>query len=77
MSRVVIHCCIDLDAIVHRGMARDMAGRVTLPTEPTRRATEAEIIAYAAILKARGFDAMPTCANHDDLGHCRGCPPPS
>jgi hypothetical protein len=67
----IMHCSIDLDAIVHRGMAHSMAGLVTLPTEPSRRATEAEIIAYAALLKARGFQVLPTCGNHDTRGYCK------
>jgi hypothetical protein len=74
MSRV-IHCCIDLDYIVHRGGWRHMVNNVRLPGA-TRNATADEVIAYAVMLKARGFDAMPTCANHDERGHCRGCAPP-
>jgi hypothetical protein len=67
----IIHCSIDLDAIVHRGMSRDLAGNITLPAEPSRRATEAEVIAYATLLKARGFEVLPTCSNYDTRGYCR------
>ncbi len=69
MTRV--HCCIDLDYIIHRGGARSMAGRVTL-AGCDRPATEAEVLAHAAILKARGFEVLPTCRDHDSRGHCLG-----
>jgi hypothetical protein len=71
-QRKVIHCGFDLDWIIHRNGAGQMAGHVRLPgTEGW--ADEAAIITYATMLKMRGMDAMPTCANHDAKGHCAGC----
>jgi len=80
MSARVIHCCIDIGWVLHRGGAREMAGHVRVPTaispKPAlaeRCSTEAEIMTWAAILQAKGFDAIPTCGNHDARGYCRGC----
>lgn len=68
---MIYHCCFDIDHLIHRGGARRMAGHVRLPGQ-SEWATEAEIITHATVLKAQGFDAMPTCSNHDRLGHCNG-----
>lgn len=73
MSGRVIHCCFDIDWVLRRGGAQELAGRVRLPQQEGERSTVAEIMAHAAILKARGFDAIPGCANHDAQGHCKGC----
>lgn len=70
MSKI-IHCCIDLDYILRRGGAKEMAGMVRLP-ESDGMATEADILTHATLLAMRGMDAMPTCANHDERGHCKG-----
>lgn len=67
----IFHASIDLDAIIHRGDAARMAGHVRLPGGEDW-ATEAEILAYATILKAKGFEAMPTCSCHDSRGNCTG-----
>jgi hypothetical protein len=68
----VFHCCFDLDYILHRGGAQEMArGGVRLPGAD-RLATASEIAAHAVVLKARGFEVMPTCAKHDKAGHCTG-----
>ena len=68
---MIFHCCFDLDSIIHRGEAGRMAGRVKL-AGADHWATEAELIAHATVLKAQGFDALPTCGKHDKLGHCAG-----
>lgn len=70
----IYHCCFDLDAIIRRGEAGRMAGRVKLAGTETW-ATEAELITHATILKARGFEVLPTCAEYDARGHCRGHAP--
>ena len=67
----IYHATFDLDAIIHRGEAARMAGHVRLPGA-TEWATEAEIIAHAAILKAKGFEVLPACNNHDTQGNCLG-----
>ena len=64
-------CSIDLDYIVHRGGAAQMAGHVRLPGAETW-ATEAEIATHAVILKASGLEVMPTCRNYDAKGYCTG-----
>ncbi len=67
----VYHCSFDLNAIIHRGEAARMAGHVRLP-DALDWATEAELIAYASILKAKGMEALPTCDKHDAEGNCLG-----
>lgn len=54
------HATFDLDSLIHRGEAARMAGHVRLPGA-AEWATEAEIIAHATILKAQGFEVLPTC----------------
>jgi hypothetical protein len=68
---VIYHCCFDLDSIIHRGEGSRMAGRVRL-AGADHWATEAELIAHATILKAQGFEVMPTCGKHDKAGNCLG-----
>ena len=65
-------CCIDLDWIIARGGAKHMAAGTRLADG--RRLTAAEWIARAAILKAKGLQALPTCDNHDSTGQCKGHP---
>ena len=65
------HATFDLDSLIHRGEAAKMAGYVRLPGQQ-EWATEAEIITHASILKAKGFDVLPTCDNHDAIGRCLG-----
>lgn len=60
-----------MDAIIHRGEAARMAGHVRLSGADSW-ATEVEIIAYATILKAKGFESLPTCDGHDTKGNCLG-----
>ena len=67
----IYHATFDLDALIHRGEAAKMAGYVRLPGQQ-EWATEAEIITHASILKAKGFDVLPTCDNHDAIGQCLG-----
>ena len=67
----VYHATFDLDALIHRGEAAKMAGHVRLPGEQ-EWATEAAIITHASILKAKGFEVLPTCNNHDATGTCLG-----
>lgn len=68
------HVTFDLNSLIHRGEAAQMAGHVRLPGA-TDWATEAEIIAHATILKAQGFEVLPTCNNHDANGNCLGHQP--
>jgi hypothetical protein len=65
------HVTFTLDALIHRGEAAKIAGYIRLPGA-TEWATEAEIIAHASILKAQGFEVLPTCNNHDSKGNCLG-----
>lgn len=65
------HATFDLDALIHRGEAAKMAGHIRFPGAEDW-ATEAEIIAHASILKAQGFEVLPTCDNHDATGQCLG-----
>lgn len=65
------HATFDLDALIHRGEAAKMAGYIRFPGAEDW-ATEAEIIAYAAILKAQGYEVLPTCDKHDATGQCLG-----
>lgn len=65
------HATFDLDSLIHRGEAAKMAGYVRFPGSETW-ATEAEIIAHASILKAKGFEVLPACDNHDSTGQCLG-----
>ena len=67
----IYHVCFSLDALIHRGEAALMAGYVKLPGAADW-ATEAEIIAHATILKAQGFEVLPSCADHDKKGYCPG-----
>lgn len=67
----IFHATFDLDALIHRGEARRMAGHVKLPGEASW-ASEAEIIAYATILKAKGYEVLPVCEGHDAKGNCQG-----
>lgn len=67
----IVHCCIDLDYIIHRGGAKTMVN--TVRHEGAFR-TEDWWIAYATILKAAGYEAMPTCTHYDRLGRCKGHP---
>jgi hypothetical protein len=65
------HCNFDLDYLLHRGGARQMAGHVRLPGAK-EWATEAEVLTHATLLKMRGMEVMPTCGNHDARGYCNG-----
>lgn len=65
------HAGFDLNGVIHRGDAAKMAGYVYFPGHEDP-ATEAEIIAHAAILRAQGYVILPACANHDRLGYCKG-----
>ncbi len=67
----IFHATFDLDAIIHRGEAARMAGHIRLPGAE-KWATEIELITYASILKAKGFEALPVCSNHDATGQCMG-----
>jgi hypothetical protein len=67
----IYHGTFDLDALIHRGEAKKMAGHIRLPGEQNW-ATEPEIIAYAAILKAKGFEVIPVCDHHNSKGECMG-----
>lgn len=67
----IFHATFDLDAIIHRGEAAKMAGHVRIAGAETW-ATEAELIAHASILKAKGYEVLPVCDNHDAAGQCRG-----
>lgn len=68
------HATFDLHALIYRGEAAKMAGHIRLP-DADNWATEAEIIAHAVILKAMGFEVLPTCDNHDATGKCLGHQP--
>lgn len=68
---MIYHCCFDLDYLIHRGGSAELAGHVRLPGASTW-ATEAEVMTHATLLKARGFEVMPTCGNYDHAGHCKG-----
>jgi hypothetical protein len=62
------HCCFDLGYVLKH--AREMAAAgVTMRGE---RMTEASLTAHAAILRARGFEVLPTCSEYDARGYCRG-----
>lgn len=65
------HATFDLDALIHRGEAARMAGHIRFAGVEDW-ATEAEIIAHASILKAQGFEVLPTCDNHNASGQCLG-----
>lgn len=65
------HATFELDAHIHLGEAARMAGYVRLPGAE-HWATEAEIVSYATILKAKGFEALPACKEHDAKGNCPG-----
>lgn len=36
--------------------------------------SSAEAKAHATICKARGYEVVPPCGNHDARGHCKGHP---
>ena len=67
----IYHATFDLDALIHRGEAARMAGHIRLAGAEDW-APEAEIIAHASILKAQGFEVLPTCDRHDASGQCLG-----
>lgn len=67
----IYHATFDLDAIIHRGEAARMAGCVRLPGAQNS-ASEAELVAFATILKAKGFESLPACSKHDAKGNCPG-----
>lgn len=70
-TRTTFHATFDLDALIHRGEAAKMAGHVRL-AGADHWATEAEIVAHATILKAKGLDVLPACDNTDAKGNCLG-----
>jgi hypothetical protein len=65
------HVTFDLDGLIHRGGAAELAGQVRLPGA-TAPATAEEIVAHATVLKAMGYKVLPSCALHDPQGFCRG-----
>lgn len=67
----IFHCAFDLDYIIHRRGAAEMAGHVRLPGAD-HWATEAELVTHATVLKAKGMESLPTCGHHNKLGHCLG-----
>lgn len=67
----IFHVTFNLNALIHKGEAAQMAGHVRFPGSETW-ATEAELIAHATILKAQGYEVLPTCDNHDKKGNCLG-----
>jgi hypothetical protein len=70
----IFHATFDLNALIHRGEAARLAGHIRFPGAEDW-ATEAEIITHASILKAKGFEVLPTCDNHDAAGQCLGHQP--
>lgn len=67
---MLYHCCVDLDYIL-RQPPRE-AGRMLRDEKTGRSLRSEEVYALAAVLKAQGYDAMPTCDRHDARGHCLG-----
>jgi hypothetical protein len=66
----VMHCSFDLGYVIRH--AREMANAgITLNGE---KATEASLMTHATILRARGFEVLPTCPEHDAKGYCPGHP---
>lgn len=69
----VFHASIDLDYVIHRGGARELAGLIRF-AGATQPADEVELLTRATLLKAKGLEAFPPCGNHDAKGWCRGHP---
>lgn len=67
----ITHCTVDLDYIIRRGGAKLFVD--TVRHDGFFR-DEAWWIAYATILKAAGYESMPTCTHYDRLGNCKGHP---
>jgi len=68
---VLIHAGFDLDAILHRGMAHQLAGMIRRgPDEPWM--TVEEVATHALCLKLRGYRMLPTCGHYDRQGYCLG-----
>ncbi len=64
----VMHCSFDLGYVLRH--AREMANAgIRLNGE---RMTEVSLMAYATILRARGFEVLPSCPEHDARGYCTG-----
>jgi hypothetical protein len=59
-----------LDWLIHRGGAFQIA---PVRLADGTRLDYPALVAHATVLKARGFDALPTCNNYDQQGHCLGC----
>jgi hypothetical protein len=65
---VKYHCCVDLDALIK---GRDI-GPFRVVSAEELPVPQHELVAHAVILKARGFDVLPTCSKYDEKGNCRG-----
>lgn len=65
------HLSLDLGWLIERGGASEVACGLVLPGSKLP-ATEVELLAHAVILRARGFECMPTCAGHNRSGRCMG-----
>lgn len=71
----LIHAGFDVDAILHRGLAHQLAGHIRRirrdgPGEPWMSVEE--VATYALCLKLRGYRLMPTCGHYDRQGYCLG-----
>ena len=64
-----IHCCFDIDYAIRH--AREIAAAGIRKPDGELMAQE-EWVANAVILKAKGFEVMPTCGNYDSRGYCKG-----
>jgi hypothetical protein len=68
-----VHFCISIDGVLRHSDAQLRKDHCTWITrDDGSKMTPTELRTMFCEWKARGFDAVPTCDNYDDRGHCKG-----
>lgn len=64
------HVAMSCDGILRE--PPDVAGSMLIDSATGRTLESHEVYALATIFKARGFEVIPACDNHDSKGYCNG-----
>lgn len=68
-----IHLCVSIDGVLRWPDARLLKDHCKWITRADgSRMTPTQLRTMFCEWKARGFEAIPTCEDYDERGHCRG-----
>lgn len=73
-SKTTRHLCVSIDGVLSYSDAQLRRDHCTwMKRNDGSTMTPTELRVALCWWKAKGFDAMPTCDNYDERGHCKGC----